>query len=340
MGTAKVVKAFYEDLTTMYRPPQKRSLSLAPAAASPADALPLTNPGPVVRSQHLALVSSPKAQESAAKYEPPHKRTVPTATQRQHSLDYSAPPTDLSRPTGGSMPRHRPFNGSRNFLQTAEARAVINAAATANSTGSRASAVPASGAVPSSKVAAVKFDGSTQIKVDSLSSHSSSAVGQPNFVAERHASPSLVQLLTSADTDVRLDTAMGATSGLSTVDPFVDEQPKAKQLASGQQQADSHGQQKERADGPQKSALQAEGQPMAKADSAPEGQLEFAGSLAQRFESAPKVQEELPGQSMADKGPYADATRPTGMLGYTLSTAVLCTLGLRVHAQELDSQGS
>ena len=281
------------------------------------------------------------AQKSVAKYEPPHKRTVSTATQRQHSLDYSAPPTEMSRPTGSSMQRHRLFNGSRNLLQTSAACAVSNAAATANSTGNRASAVPASGAVPSSKVAAIQFDGrSTQIKLNCISSHSSSAVGQPDVVTERHASPSLVELLTASDTDVIFDIANGVTSGLSIVNTIVDEQLKAKQLASGQQQADTSGQQKANANGPQMAAPQAVGQPKAKVNPAPEGQLELADSLAQRLKPVPKIQEELHGQSKADKAPSANATHSTGMLVFTLSTAALCTLWPHSLNQEQDSQAS
>lgn len=311
----------------MYRPPHKRPLALTSPGELPGDASPHTSSGPVIHSQRLTLATSPMAQESMAKYQPPHKRAVPTATQRQRSLHLppcSAPPTEHGRTTGASRPRHRLFDGSQNILQSSEARAVINAAAAANSTGSRA--VPAPGAVPSSKVAAVQLNGrSTQAQLNALHSHSNGAMGHPDFVADTHTRPSLVELLTSADTDVRLDTASGVTSNLPKVNTCSGQHLKAKQLASRQQKADTNGQQKESANGPQKAAPEVEGQPKAKVDAILERQLEVGGSPAQRLmanELHPRFHghSEVDGRtsieivSEAQKNPWPTAKHSTGML--------------------------
>ena len=262
------------------------------------------------------------APESVPRYQPPHKRAVTAATQRQHSLHL--PQTELDRTTVASRPRCRLSNGSQNFLQSSEARAVSNAAA--NSTGSKA--VPASGAVASSKFAAVQSNGrSTQAKSNALHSHSSSAMGELDFVADvQLTAPSLVELLTSADTAVRLDTASEVAKNLLTVNSFVNEQLKANQLASGQQKADTNGQQKENANGPQEAGPMLKGQPKAKVDAVPEGQLEVGESLAQRSKANPGSHAKSHGHAefgsratvrmvfKAEKGPSTTAIHCTGTL--------------------------
>lgn len=122
-----------------------------------------------------------------------------------------------------------------NVLQSAGARAVKNTKQQQQHEARRTSSIPSAGISCNARQpgcsSSVQHGRRTQAKLDALHSHDSSATGQPDF--GRHAHPSE---LGGADTDVRLDTAGAVKSGLSAVATNVDEQLKAKHLASGLQE--------------------------------------------------------------------------------------------------------
>ena len=218
-------------------------------------------------------------------------------------------------------------------MQSAKARTVSNAAAAAHRTGSRPSAVPASGAKPSSNVALITSIGSSTQDSSLLHSytapaaHSTGEIGQPDNVAAEQSSVNLVALLTPADSSIGLDTANVFTTGLSAVDASANEHRKAQKSASGQQMAHANGQ--------QKGGHTVEGQPKAKVVAASEGQLESSHSLAQRSKANPMLDAEVHGQSKtinmepkAEMGSSAKAIHSIGKLVSTYSTAI-CSLGLK-----------
>ena len=318
----------------MYNPPHKRSISPSLPAARSADALYPESPAPGGQSHGIAFMT---VQGTVEKYMPPHKRGTfnDTAGQRSHICpSYSARPEAKSRPTA---PRF--FNVGTNFSQYTVSYSVGSAAAAPPCNEIKAASVPASGAVPHSKVTAAQSNCNTHAETSLLGSYSVGAAhrndttGQPDLLTAVNPSPSLVELLTSADTGIGLDTADATTSGPSAVASWANEQLKAQGSASRQQKVDASSPQKANVDG-HEAGPEVHMQPKAQVVAAHEGHLELGGNIVQRSMAVSKTQAEPHGQfgagrraatsveSHAETSPSATASQYTGMPFSTLSTVV------------------
>lgn len=329
-------------MAAMYKPPHKRSISPSLPAARSADALHPESRAPGGQSQRSTGIASMAVQETVEKYEPPHKRGTLYDTPAQRSRNcpsYSARPKAASRPA--AAPRF--FSVGTTFSQYIGSHAVGSAAAKPPCNDVRAAPVLASGAVPSSKIIAAQLDCNTYADTSLLDSynvgaaHRNGTTGQSDLLPAVNTSPSLVELLTSADTGNGLDTAAATTGGSSAVATWANEQLKAQGSASRQHKVDANLPQKANADRQEQAGPKAQMQPKAEIVAAHEAHLELGGSIVQRPMAVSKTQAELRGQfrvgrraaismeSHAETGPSATASQYTGMPVPTLSRVACIT---------------
>ena len=314
----------------MYQPPHKRAIPPSMPAARSANALHLESRALGGQGDRSTRIASVTVQETMEKYEPPHKRSALCNTAGQCSdimPSYSARPKASSRPA--TAPRF--FNVGTTFSQYIGSHAAGSAAATPPCNDVRAAPGPASGAVPSSQFTAARSDCNVHADTCLLDSYSMGAAhrngttGQPDLLTAMNTPPSLVELLTSADTGIGLDTAAATTSGPSAVATWANEQLKARGSASRQQRVDACSPQKADVDG-QEAGPKAYMQPRTEVVAAPEGHLELGGSVAHRSLATSPLQAKVHGQFRASiNSSSATASQYTGMPFSVLSIVACIT---------------